>query len=64
MGSQNPSDSQAVSETGDQWRARSHADRVAALLEPLDSIELGEYDRRIIDWLAGWDTSVIGTVAA
>lgn len=51
-------------ETADQWRTRRHDNRVAALLEALDGIELGDYDRRIIDWLAGWDTSVVGTVAS
>jgi len=51
-------------ETTDQWRARRHADQVAALLEPLDGVELGTYDRRIIDWLAGWDTETIATVAS
>ena len=40
------------------------ADQTAALLEALDGVELGDYDRRIIEWLAGWDTSVIGTVAS
>lgn len=41
-----------------------HQDRVDALLEALDGVELGEYDRRIVEWLAGWDTSVVGTVAS
>jgi hypothetical protein len=53
-----------VGETADQWRARRHADRLAALLEPLDGVELGAYDRRIIEWLADWDTSIVGTVAS
>jgi hypothetical protein len=43
---------------------RGHADRVTALLEPLDGIELGAHDLRIIDWLADWDTSTIGTIAS
>lgn len=51
-------------ETAAEWQTRRHADRVAALLEPLDGIELGEYDYRIIEWLGTWDTSVIGTVAS
>lgn len=51
-------------ETSAESQTRRHADRVAALLEPLDGIELGEYDHRIIEWLATWDTSVIGTVAS
>ncbi len=44
--------------------ARGHADRVTALLEPLDGIELGAHDRRILDWLADWDTSTVGTIAS
>jgi hypothetical protein len=59
-----PLDDHLPDETNDQWRARRHADRVAALLEPLDGVELGAYDPRIIDWLADWDTSVIGTIAS
>lgn len=55
---------QKPGESADSWRARSHADRVAALMESLDGIELGTYDRVIIDWLAGWDIPVIGTVAS
>lgn len=58
------SDDQRTGETSDQWRARRQADRVAALLESLDGVELGEYDRRIIDWLAGWDTETVGAVAS
>jgi hypothetical protein len=51
-------------QTTEQRRARGHADRVTALLEPLDGIELGHHDRRIIDWLADWDTPTIGTIAS
>lgn len=36
----------------------------SALLQALDGIELGEYDRRIVDWLAGWDTSVVAVVVS
>jgi hypothetical protein len=43
---------------------RGHADRVTALLEPLDGIELGAYDFRILEWLADWDTPTIGTIAS
>jgi hypothetical protein len=53
-----------VGETSDEWRARRHADRLAALLEPLDGVELGAHDQRIIDWLADWDTETIGTIAS
>jgi hypothetical protein len=44
--------------------ARGHANRVTALLEPLNGLELGAHDRCIIDWLADWDTSTIGTIAS
>lgn len=27
-------------------------------------IELGAYDRRIIDWLAGWDYPTVATIAS
>jgi hypothetical protein len=50
--------------TTDQWRSDRHADRVAAMLESLDGVELGAYDRRIIEWLAGWDIATVGTIAS
>jgi len=55
---------QRADETEAEWRTRAHADRVAALTEPLDGVELGEQDRRILAWLAGWDTDTVGTVAS
>lgn len=64
VNSYDPADSRQAGETADQWRSRRHADQVAALLEALDGVELGDYDRRIIEWLADWDTSVVGTVAS
>lgn len=36
----------------------------AALLEALADVELGENDRRIIDWLARWDVATVGTVVS
>ena len=36
----------------------------AELLEVLEGVELGEYDRRIVDWLAGWDTATVATVVS
>jgi hypothetical protein len=46
------------------------ADRYAALFAALagaefagtGGIELGGYDQRIAEWLAGWDTPTVGTV--
>jgi len=51
-------------ETTDEWRSRIHRDNRAALLEPLDGIQLGEYDHRIVDWLARWDVPTIAVVAS
>ncbi|WP_158894247.1 hypothetical protein [Amycolatopsis anabasis] len=58
------SDHRRAGESLEQWRARRHADRVRALQEPLDGVELGAYDRRVIEWLAQWDTAVVGAVAS
>jgi len=38
------------------------AERLAALGRALAGVELGAYDRRILEWLAGWDLSVVATV--
>lgn len=46
------------------WRKRLHADRKAALLEPLEGIELGAYDMRIIEWLSGWEDSTVAVIAS
>lgn len=35
-----------------------------ALLRALDGVQLGAYDRRIIDWLAGWDVPTVATVVS
>lgn len=40
------------------------AERVAALIEPLAGIELGAYDRRIIEWLSDWEDSTVAVVAS
>lgn len=59
-----PADHQRADETPDQWRARTQADTVAALLEPLAGIELGPYDHKILGWLADWDIDTVGTIAS
>lgn len=51
-------------ESADSWRKRSHTDRVNALLEPLNGIELGTYDRQVIEWLAGGEDSTLATIAS
>jgi hypothetical protein len=59
-----PVDGRQAEETAHEFRVRQQADRVAALMEALDGVELGEYDRRIIDWLSVWDNATVGTVAS
>lgn len=48
----------------ERWRASIRADRIAAISEPLAGIELGEQDRGVIEWLAGWDTPTVGTLVS
>lgn len=43
---------------------RPDDEQFAALLAPLDGIELGAYDARILRWLSGWDWSTAATVAS
>lgn len=57
-------DDRQADETADQWRARRHADRVAALLEALDGVEIGEHDMVILKWIADWDMSTVATIAS
>lgn len=39
-------------------------DRRFALLEALGPVELGAYDLRMLDWLAGWDNPTVGSIAS
>jgi hypothetical protein len=48
----------------ERWRENRIAARVAAIEAALDGVELGAYDRRMIDWLAGLDEPTIGTVVS
>lgn len=50
--------------TSDEWRREVRTYAAAALREPLEGVELGAYDERIIEWLAGWDIPTIGTVVS
>jgi hypothetical protein len=34
----------------------------AALEDALRGLKLGEYDRAMVEWLAGWETSTVATV--
>jgi len=42
----------------------AEAQRRELLAQALSGVELGAYDRRILDWLAGWDTDTVVTVAS
>ncbi|MFK0296392.1 hypothetical protein ACIQU6_38785 [Streptomyces sp. NPDC090442] len=47
------------------WSALSGTEEYrAALAEAFAGVELGAYDRRIIDWLAGWDSPTVATLAS
>jgi hypothetical protein len=39
-------------------------ERVALLDQALDGVICGAYDRRIIEWLVGWDASTVRTIAS
>jgi hypothetical protein len=40
------------------------ADQAQILADVLAGIELGAWDRQIVQWLAGWDTCTVLTVAS
>ncbi len=44
--------------------ARSRLDRLNALARSLVGVELGTYDRRMLDWLAGWGTPAVGILVS
>lgn len=48
----------------DHYENASVDDKRAALRDTLAGLELGEFDDRMVMWLAGWDTSTIATVVA
>jgi hypothetical protein len=42
----------------------SVAERRRILAEVLTGVDLGAWDERIVDWLAGWDAGTVLTVAS
>ncbi|MET7601364.1 hypothetical protein ABZS96_02305 [Streptomyces avermitilis] len=44
----------------------SHETARVLLLNELQSagVEMGAYDRRIVEWLAGWDSPTVATIAS
>ncbi|MBN6054546.1 hypothetical protein JYK22_21570, partial [Nonomuraea sp. RK-328] len=43
---------------------RSPRANALALQTALDGIQLGAWDREILDWLAGWEPSTVATVCS
>lgn len=48
----------------EHWRERLRTERMRALLEPLDELEVSAYERRMLEWLTGWETATVAVVAA
>jgi hypothetical protein len=40
------------------------AEQERILLEALSGVELGAWDRRLVEWLAGWEAATVLTVAS
>lgn len=38
--------------------------RAEILAEVLSGVELGGYDRRMLEWMAGWDAATVLTIAS
>ncbi len=55
---------QGQNETVHQWWDRRLDDGLAALLTPLDGIEISDYERSTLSWLTGREDSTIAVVAA
>jgi hypothetical protein len=46
------------------WRVAVREDRRRTLLEPLDGLTVTEYERRVLEWVGGFDTPTVAVVAA
>ena len=53
-----------VSLPGGRYRHADVEERRAALLAALQGVQLGAYDQRVLDWLAGWDVPVVAAVVS
>lgn len=51
-------------ESADQAHSRLVARKVAVLLEPLDGVPLSDYERRVLSWVACWETHTVAVLAA
>lgn len=55
---------QGMNETVHHWWDRRSADGLAALLSPLEGIDLSDYEWQILHWLTGREDSTIAVVSA
>jgi hypothetical protein len=46
------------------WVFDTRTDRLDALAHALAGVDLGNYDLRILDWLAVWDNATVATVVS
>jgi hypothetical protein len=46
------------------YRYEGAEERRAALVEALHGVELGAYDRRIVEWLIDWEVSTVAVVVS
>jgi hypothetical protein len=53
-----------VSYPGGQYRQETVDERRMALMEALAGVELGAYDKRVMDWLAQDEVSTVATVVS
>jgi hypothetical protein len=55
---------QRTNETVHQWWDRRRADGLAALLAPLEGVDVSDYERHTLNWLTGREDTTIAVVAA
>lgn len=51
-----------VSHPGGHYRPAGTEERRSALMKALEGVELGAYDERLLDWLAGQEVPVVAVV--
>lgn len=51
-------------ESPEQGHNRVVARKLAVLLEPLDDVPLSDYERRVLSWVACWETHTVAVLAA
>lgn len=59
-----PDPPQRWGEPSEAFRARRRREALDALLAPLEGLEVTDYERRQLAWLANWEISTVATIAA